>query len=94
MKLNKTFLTALAAGLCLADYVDSTYHRSYCSCGESRLNPHTISNQHYVHGHLMGNCLDCGALIDLSTSGGRVGVASVDPSESSLAAQYENEQVY
>lgn len=49
-----------------------THHKAFCDCGNFVLRPHAIleSSFYYFNGHQFGNCIQCGATIDLGTGGG------------------------
>ena len=45
----------------------NTKHKAYCSCGASTLQSHAvdIGNTYVIGDHTYGNCLSCGAMVDL-----------------------------
>lgn len=46
----------------------SDKHKAYCECGLYVLRPHAVTNTYTINGHTYGNCIDCGALVDLETT--------------------------
>lgn len=48
----------------------SEKHKAYCYCGKYVLRPHAIKegSTYTSHGHTYGNCIDCGAVVDLGTT--------------------------
>ena len=77
---NIVYGECAACGHVFHNYTDhySTYnqqkHLAYCSCGMSILMPHAIDmmNTYTIFGHTYGNCIECGATIDLNTGGGGI----------------------
>ena len=46
-------------------YLNNSYHKAICSCGDYEIESHEPDMMHLVNGHLVGQCLCCGGTINL-----------------------------